>query len=159
MNIAQLSVTQDVTLGVSILVFVGLIALFVFMAKKHPLLVQKVVSDLEKGAQVADTVIKDIDPFVPAVVKPVVNILDEALNAADTAAHYAEQMFKNDPSIDRKALATQYAATVFKEAGITLTPSVAQILDGAIEAIVDKLPPLPPAVKEAAQKLQAAKAQ
>ncbi|GIM45238.1 hypothetical protein DNHGIG_07870 [Collibacillus ludicampi] len=92
------------------------------------------------GAVFVGTLRKNIEQQKASNEKPL-NIVEEAKNAAETAVRYAEQLYKVDSTIDRKAIATQYAVNIIKALGFEITPRVAEIINGAIEAAVLLLPP------------------
>lgn len=59
--------------------------------------------------------------------------------ACEKAVEYAEQIYKNDPSIDRNALAIDYAFDVVEESGV-IPERYIDVIEGMIESYVFKLP-------------------
>jgi hypothetical protein len=92
------------------------------------------------GAVFIGTLRQNVEQQKASNEKPL-NIIDEVKDAAETAVRYAEQLYKVDSTIDRKAIATEYAVNIIKTLGFEITPRVAEIINGAIEAAVLLLPP------------------
>ncbi len=134
MNVQNLNICLAV---INVLLFAGALTALVVGIKKKVVDPSKVDSVLHT----AESAVETVKPLLGATpLAPVVNVVEEALRAAETGAKYAEQLYKNNSDVDRKAVATEYVANTMKTLGVEVTPRIAQMIDGAVEAAVLLLP-------------------
>lgn len=132
MNFAELLNVTNVSLAMNV---IGFGSTLYYIAKK------KGLSGVADALVTAERAVEAVEPYLAATsIGRVVHVTEEFLHAAATGARYAEQLFKNDNAVDRKAVATEYATNFLHELGVEITPRVAHILDGAIESAVLWLP-------------------
>lgn len=130
-NLAQVNVL------VSIIVFlIVIVALFTVLKGKSGL---SRVESIVKGVEGVVSAIEPVANLTPAA--PVVHVIDEVFKSAEKGVHYAEQLYSAGKVIDRKTTAVNFVEAALLELNVKVTDTLKGVVDGAVEAAVNLLPP------------------
>jgi len=111
------------------------------MLKKKGVDVETVLSQTSSALATAMQTLETVAPFLPESDK--VGAMKRITEAAEVAVGSAEQLRKIgelDPG-DRRTAAQKYVREAVALAGITVTPEIEHLIDGAIQFEVGKLKP------------------
>lgn len=100
----------------------------------------KALSTANDAVNMVDTAFDTVKPFIPA--SPAVSIVGKIIDWAKAGTAAAEQLYKTSKiqGDERKAEATDFILNALKIEGITVTPEIQKMIDGAVEGAVKLLP-------------------
>lgn len=136
--------TLQVASSACIILFVVFVLILLFKGRKGTVdLIEKGLDTAEKAEDAAAPIADSIP-----VIQPYFHLIHEITHAAHNGVRTAQQLYSNDPTVDRKQVATNYVHDTLGELGVDLTDRIKRIVDAAIEGAVYVLPPKsdPPAV-------------
>lgn len=130
-NIEILALVLGVALGIGGTV----IFLFPFLKKKG-VNTEEVIQKVDKSLDAANGVLTIADTLIPN--NPALNTLKVVEKYARIGVDQAEQLYVSSqlPADQRNAKAKETILAALKSAGISITPELTSVIDGAIEAEV-----------------------
>ena len=101
---------------------------------------EKALSTANSAVTMVDTAFDTVKPFIPA--SPAVSIVDKLIDWAKVGTASAERLYKTSKiqSDERKSEATDFILNALKVAGISVTPEIQKMIDGAVEGAVEVMP-------------------
>ena len=133
--------TQVILLAFALSVLVGAVAPWIAVAlQKRGVNVQGPLEKAQTGLAVADKLVDGLSGMSPML--PGISAVDKIIEWSEKAVNASEQLLKSQQlSADqRKANAEDIVKSCLTSAGLTVTPDLEKIIDGAIEAAVLALP-------------------
>lgn len=143
--------TEIILVALAITAAVAVIAPLVTAALlKKGINLQPVLEKAQSGLDVMQKVVDGISEMAPAT--PGISTIDKTIGWADKAVEASEQLLNSQQitADQRKANAVGLVESFLKADGITVTPELEEVIDGAVEAAVLALPKTGEEVKAAA---------
>ena len=110
-------------------------AILVPYLKKKGVKPEQVLNDAEIAVNTTEKVVQTVSEVAPI---PYMDIVKEVLKYAEIAVQKSEQLYKISQlsKEDRKQASIQYVYDILKLSDIKITPQLASVVDGAVEASV-----------------------
>jgi len=120
--------------------FVLATVVFIPLLKKKGVDGQQIIDTAQAGLATADKIVDGVQAALPSL--PGISLVHEIIDLSEKAATAAEQLWQSSQMTtdQRKETATKLVTDCLTVANVEVTPDVAKIIDGAVEAAVFALP-------------------